>query len=173
VCQGGLGLFRIAEFTLTLQCSWIKRAMTLQHDNWRNDFNICNEKGILFIQDENLQNFGPVMRGIGSNFIKFRNLFGTVGNNFLNVPILNNQFFFPKERALDDEFFRMHCIFRGNLNKYTLCWANLSNNGQFFSRDQIRDITAIEITPEGYLLLKKAFLLSFKKFFSETDRENT
>jgi hypothetical protein len=33
--QGGLGLFRIDEFMFSQKCSWIKRAVCNQNDNWR------------------------------------------------------------------------------------------------------------------------------------------
>jgi hypothetical protein len=33
--SGGLNLFKLSSFAATLQCSWIKRILDLQHDNWR------------------------------------------------------------------------------------------------------------------------------------------
>jgi hypothetical protein len=33
--QGGAGLFKLREFLIAQKCSWVKRAITNQNDNWR------------------------------------------------------------------------------------------------------------------------------------------
>jgi hypothetical protein len=33
--EGALNLFRLADFSVTLQSFWIKRTLQYQHDNWR------------------------------------------------------------------------------------------------------------------------------------------
>jgi hypothetical protein len=84
---GGLNLFRISTFTLTLQSYWIKRILDLQHDNWRMRAAVLSKFGIINLTRQDVTHCGPVLTGILNNFIDFRDLFGTAYNNFLRVPV--------------------------------------------------------------------------------------
>jgi hypothetical protein len=109
--SGGLGLFKPNIFFSALKCSWVKRCLTLKHDNWRRLLsNIAGPAGLCYIQEEDAAACRPILRGIVKNFVFFRNCYSTIKNNFLFVPILNNTkfFFFRINRVnhiLDSMFF--------------------------------------------------------------------
>jgi hypothetical protein len=94
IADGGLNLYRLHDFVITLQSYWIKRILTHRHDNWRNSVLFSGEHDLFYINEKDILNFGPVLTGICESFMSFRNRFGTVGNNFIHVPILNNPYFF-------------------------------------------------------------------------------
>jgi hypothetical protein len=90
--EGGLGLFELKSFIISLQSTWVKRALALRHDNWRNT--ICRvAAGTGIVSRSDSETFGTVLKGIINNYILFRNRYGTAYNNFLTVPILDNNFF--------------------------------------------------------------------------------
>jgi hypothetical protein len=91
--RGGLGLFRLKDFQVALQCSWIKRTNELKHDNWRNEINNCCEHGILFVQETDAEPLGSLLQALIFSFIRFRECFTTAENNYLQVPILGNKSF--------------------------------------------------------------------------------
>jgi hypothetical protein len=94
---GRLGLFKLSEFAGTLQSYWIKRALACAHDNWRRKIIIKSFGYPCFISAENLDWAGPILGGIIKQFVNFRNQYGTAGNNFALVPIVNNTAFYYKE----------------------------------------------------------------------------
>jgi hypothetical protein len=94
IADGGLNLVRLQDFVITLQSYWIKRILIHWHDNWRNSVHFSGESDLYYINEQDISNFGPVLTGICRSFMTFRNRFGTVGNNFIHVPILNNPYFF-------------------------------------------------------------------------------
>jgi hypothetical protein len=97
VTEGGINLFKLHDFALSLQCSWVKRTIILQHDNWRYRLFNVSSAGIFNMSRDEISVFGPVLRGICMSYIKFRDSYGTVKNNFLTVPILDNVNFFYRE----------------------------------------------------------------------------
>jgi hypothetical protein len=62
--RGGLGLFKIRDFQIALQCSWVKRVMDVKHDNWRNSINECCMHGILFVQETDAEPLSSLLKGI-------------------------------------------------------------------------------------------------------------
>jgi Reverse transcriptase (RNA-dependent DNA polymerase) len=133
---GGLNLFKLKDFVVTLQSYWIKRTLLYQHDNWRNSIYFASNVSLLYIQEQDLSSFGHVLAGICRSFISFRNRFGTVGNNFLQVPVLNNPYFFFKEnrgkKLLDDNFFVHIGMLPGHKEINTITWRDLINDDLHF-----------------------------------------
>jgi hypothetical protein len=138
---GGLNLFRISTFTLTLQSYWIKRILDLQHDNWRMRAAVLNKFGIINLTRQDVINCGPVLSGILNNFIDFRDLFGTAYNNFLRVPMLNNANFFYREAA-NKMVFTQNFFLGPDANATSildLTWGNLSHNFVLKDLDEINN----------------------------------
>jgi hypothetical protein len=111
--NGGLGLFNPEEFFTALKCTWIKRTHSLCHDNWRRlILNAAQNNNVCIIQEDDTENMGTLCKGIVKSFIKVRNAFGTLDNNFATVPIFNNSFFSFKLRGetfdFDNNFFLEH-----------------------------------------------------------------
>jgi hypothetical protein len=98
--NGGLGLFNPEEFFTALKCTWIKRAHSLCHDNWRRlILNAAQNNNVCLIQELDTEDMGTLCKGIVKSFIKVRNAFGTLDNNFATVPIFNNSFSVSKYAA--------------------------------------------------------------------------
>jgi hypothetical protein len=112
--QGGLGLFRPGPFFKALSCSWVKRCMTLGHDNWQQQLiNIGSEGGLELVQKSDEVNLGPILKYIVTNFVDLRQDFGITYNNYIFSPILNNPNFTFKNQGtfkiFDDAFFNTYC----------------------------------------------------------------
>jgi hypothetical protein len=167
--QGGLGLFKLADVMVALQCSWFKRIMFLRHDNWQNTlFNVC-ESGLLFIQERDTANLGPLLQGISRNLISFRENFGLVGNNFWTVPILNNRHFVIREgnnvvSSFDWAFFETYApnIDSNILNRLT--WETITEGGVIKSFNQFNDLFNGDLNIQGYQMLTAGFMRAQRKF---------
>jgi hypothetical protein len=98
--MGGLGMFKPTLFFKSLTCTWIKRCNALTHDNWRRVLlDSSGDDGISYIQNSDVEGLGPILTNMVSNFVIFRNSFGTIRNNFLLTPVLNNSFFSLRKTA--------------------------------------------------------------------------
>jgi hypothetical protein len=71
--------------------------MTGTHDNWRRKIAELSNGSPFNIAALTDDSAGPELTGIIKNFVTFRNRYGTVGNNYMTVPIFGNDFFFYKE----------------------------------------------------------------------------
>jgi hypothetical protein len=173
--NGGLNLFKLEDFASALHCAWIKRVLTLQHDNWRNVLFSISANGIFYVQEYDTDNLGPVLKGICSSFIRFRNVFGTVGNNFLRIPMLNNPYFFYKQNRQCENFnlafFEGVGRAGGQKQLEVLSWSDFINdNYTFRSREEITAATGLVFDPEKYEQLKKGYKNATKNFFKPADK---
>jgi hypothetical protein len=99
--EGGLGLFKLEIFFKAVTCSWIKRCSSLVHDNWRRIIVGNVGAGLLHaINPNDVADCGPIIKNIVKNFSELRDSFGISFNNYIFSPIINNEFFFFKERGL-------------------------------------------------------------------------
>jgi hypothetical protein len=118
VDKGGINLFNLADFAMCLQAFWIKRASDLTHDNWHRQLINLNPLGVGAITTPDTLDCGPILKGILTNFIAFRNAYGTAHNNFIAVPILYNDNFSLKRGGvrflLTRNFFFMTTVWRGS-----------------------------------------------------------
>jgi hypothetical protein len=69
--SGGLNLFKLCDFAMTLQAYWIKRAIDLKHDNWRTRVCNLNSSGPLAVTYNDAIECGEILRGIIKIFIVF------------------------------------------------------------------------------------------------------
>jgi Reverse transcriptase (RNA-dependent DNA polymerase) len=172
ISDGGLQLFKLSDFVTTLQSYWIKRIMQVQHDNWRNQVFFASENGMFFLQDSDLALFGEVLTGICKSFIKFRNDFGAVGNNFLFVPVLNNPYFFYREHRvkynIDDNFFAPLIKLPGHKSLATLTWNDfLYDNCLLRNQPDIVVSTGLIFNDAEYSKLSAAFRNAKRIFYLE------
>jgi hypothetical protein len=135
VDKGGINLFNLADFAMCLQAFWIKRASDLTHDNWRRQLINLNPLGVNTITTPDTLDCGPILKGILTNFIAFRNTYGTTYNNFIAVPVLYNDNFSFKRRG--EQFLLTRSFFfndNGAESKRldALTWSMLTNNFVFF-----------------------------------------
>jgi hypothetical protein len=169
--EGGLGLFKPELFFKALKFTWIRRALALTHDNWRRKIINFTDPGPCYIQKRDIQDFGPLLSEILLTLIDFREAFGTQSNNFLAVPILNNNNFFYKENrtkvCLDDDFFNNSFPGLDPQRCRTLSWLDCINNGEMKSINQLQTGLGIPIAASVHRKLSTAFILAKKNFSNQ------
>jgi hypothetical protein len=168
---GGLNLFRISTFTLTLQSYWIKRILDLQHDNWRMRAAVLSKFGIINLTRQDVTHCGPVLTGILNNFIDFRDLFGTAYNNFLRVPMLNNANFFYRDAA-NKMAFTQNFFLGPDANATSildLTWGNLSHNFVLKDLDEINNSLNFVLDQVKYRQLSHSFNTVLRQFYKEDE----
>jgi hypothetical protein len=175
--EGGLNLFRLVDFSVTLQSFWIKRTLQYQHDNWRIKLFSLNRYGPLYIMPPDVVKCGEVLSNILESFTLFRNKYGTAHNNFLMVPILYNDIFtFKLEQRrhhLTREFF-LGPEGAENDRLDFISWNNLVDN-----RLSLKNLATLNVElnlgleNEKFQILRSLFNKAKSKFFSETDKTVT
>jgi hypothetical protein len=168
--SGGLNLFKLDVFSMTMQVSWIKRAMDLQHDNWRSLLRGLNPLGLCSVTRFDSARCGPVLKGIVDNFINFRTSYGTVRNNFLAVPILyNDHFFFYRNREKTKFTYDFFSNPGGDAVQNhvldDLTWDRISHNAILNSRENINNNLNLQLGVDSYNDLRAAFERAKKKIF--------
>jgi hypothetical protein len=172
--EGGLGLFRSEIFFKALKVSWIRRCLHLTHDNWRRKIITIPDPGLFFIQEADITGFGPILSGILLALISFRNAFGTYHNNYLTVPILNNNFFLVNNgrqlKYMDTETFES--VFPGldAVVKRKLCWNDLASTGNLLSINQLYTKLGTRIPVQNYRILEGAFKM-LKKMYDDPSKK--
>jgi hypothetical protein len=174
VTEGGLNLFKLHDFALALQCSWVKRTVSLQHDNWRHRLFNISSAGIFNISRCEISGLGPVLKGICENYIDFRERYGTVKNNFLSVPIFDNKYFFYKQGRermhYDATFFQVQEGTVPETAVLKLKWGDMcDNNGNLMATDDLAMGLGFELDLEKLRLLAKGYHSARKKYFTEKD----
>jgi hypothetical protein len=108
--NGGLGMFRLSEFTSALKCSWIKRSLDNINDNWKYTLATISGNNVLnCVNDSVTRNaVGDTLLGTIESFCVFRSNFSRIENNFLSAQLYcNNAFGYGRGNVnkLDDNFF--------------------------------------------------------------------
>jgi hypothetical protein len=175
VAEGGVNLFKLHDFALALQCSWVERTTLLQHDNWRYRLFNISSAGTFNISRCELSGLGPILKGICTNYIDFRERYGTVKNNFLTVPILDNTNFFYKQgrdhRNFDTAFFQVQEGTVPDRAVLDLKWADLcDNNGNFLAFEEMARGIRIDLGLEKMRMLANGYYNARKKFFMKRIR---
>jgi hypothetical protein len=167
---GGLGLFEPRSFFRSLNCSWIKRCSDLTHDIWRRVLIECaGNDSICYIQKNDVSERGPILKNIVDSFVLFRNTFGTIRNNYLFCPVLNNSCFSFKiggeKTFLDDEFFNNNMP-NLVLNRKTLCYNDFTDAaGNVKSINQLRTQIDRNISADCVRIIRSC-MTNIKKLFS-------
>jgi hypothetical protein len=172
--EGGLGLFKPEVFFCALRCSWIKRCTVLTHDNWRRRIINIVDPGPCYVQENDILEFGPIISGILKSLIILRSAFGTVHNNFLMVPVLNNTNFFFRSNGMNNSYYNERFLndMIPNLSveqMKTLCWNDFVDTGNFKSINQLQLKYGpnILISPDRYNDALSGFKAAKKKFWKQ------
>jgi hypothetical protein len=174
VTEGGLNLFKLHDFALALQCSWVKRTVSLQHDNWRYRLFNISSVGIFNISRCEISGLGPVLKGICENYSDFREQYSTVKNNFLSVPIFDNKNFFYKQGRermhYDATFFQVQ---EGSIPETAvlkLKWGDMCNiTGNLMAIEDLAVRIGFGMDLEKLRMLAKGYHSARKKYFMEKD----
>ncbi len=113
--QGGLGLIKIANYTVALQCAWIKRTGEHWCDNWRFDFKkACYGNPLIANENTFSAVSNPILFNICSSFGKFIGEFCKKDRNYKKALIFKNKMFKRGRNdngILDENFFGHHRTF--------------------------------------------------------------
>jgi hypothetical protein len=115
---------------------------------------------------------GPLLSGILPALIDFRNAYGTIGNNCLAVPILNNFVFSGYERMsnyLNDQGITNIFPDLTERQRKSLSWLILTNAGSLLSINQLRLRLGTGMTAEGHGKLTKVFHRVKKLFYRPSE----
>jgi hypothetical protein len=112
---------------------------------------------------------GPILKNIVNSYVLFRNAFGTIRNNYLFCPLLNNSCFSFKiggeKTFLDDEFFNNNMP---NLvaNRKTICYNDFTDAaGNVKSINQLRAQIDRDISADCVRIIRSC-MTNIKKLFS-------
>ena len=114
--EGGLGLFKLADFLDALRCSWVKRAQSLD-DHWKRTIyagcygNVLNIRSANFPQIE-----GPIIHCIAKSYENFVIKHTQWNENLRHALVFNNQSLttgLGNENLADGDFFAEY------MNNYT------------------------------------------------------
>jgi hypothetical protein len=95
------------------------------------------------VQKDDILEFGPIISGILKSVTTLRSAFGTVHNNFLMVPVLNNTNFFFRSNGTHNSHFN-ELFFSAMIPNLTveqmktLCWNDFVDTGNFKSINQLQ-----------------------------------
>jgi hypothetical protein len=108
------------------------------------------------------------------SYIKFRDSYGTVKNNFLTVLILDNKNFFYKQgrvrKNFDSEFFQIPEGMVPDLAVLKLKWADFCDaNWNFLAYEDILERVRIDLDRERVRKLSSGFQNARKKLFNKND----
>jgi hypothetical protein len=175
VDRGGLGLFRLTDFTGALQCSWIKRIYHSLNDNWRARLVSTGNGNVLNIVNDSWARarVGPVLKNIMKSYENFIDKFTRQNNNFKVVPIYCNKAFgFGRGmlQKLDDAFFGIseetESEVRGRL--LTITWDDITYGENLVSIENLRGRIGLELTQQQYSNIKSAFKCAKNRFDNHT-----
>jgi hypothetical protein len=87
--NGGLGMFRLSDFTSALKCSWIKRSLDNINDNWKYTLATVSGNNVLNCVNDNVtrEAVGDTLFGIIESFCVFRSSFSRIENNFISSQL--------------------------------------------------------------------------------------
>jgi hypothetical protein len=164
--RGGIGMFVLDDFFKALKCTWVKRCMTLMHDNWRYIlFNKCS-LGPLYMQHEDAENCGPLLKGIIDAFVSFRNQFGCLDSNFLRVPILNNPNFnydrTDVKSFFDSNYFELNLPGINDNILRQLTWSDISSHGNLKTIDQLTALLNVQVPVPVHDNFRKGLKIAIK-----------
>jgi exonuclease III len=91
VANGGLGLFRVADFLDAQKCSWVRRSRILDQE-WKIKLILSGHGNLFTISDSNIdRETNPILHTLAKAFRKFISSFTVTNNNFKAAHILHNQ----------------------------------------------------------------------------------
>jgi hypothetical protein len=165
--EGGLGLFALKDFIISLQSVWFKRILATNFDNWANKIRTLSYNEPVYIQEKDMDNCGTLIGGLIKSFITFRQHYGKINNNFMHVPILNNENFRITQREadiFDDNFFESFLPGYNRELIKKLTWKQITNNYDLLNRFDLVERLGIIPSVRVYARLKSGLQLACKNF---------
>jgi hypothetical protein len=108
-----------------------------------------------------------VVKNILSAAVIFAGAFTAASNNFLSVPILNNNAFGYGRGGVEkfDETFFANNVRINNYTMSHLCWKNLSDNsGVFLTKERVEQLLQCNIDVNTFNKLKAGYTAARKKY---------
>jgi hypothetical protein len=171
--KGGLGLLCLQDLISALQCSWFKRIFQDGiNDNWRMSLLIDCFLDIQCFRPSFLdRELRPLEYSIGTSFWNYCKKFWAEGNNFLQAPLINNDFFFRGRdidgridtRPVSDSLIGRDCF---ELNKKFWLMVKLNffiDRGQPLGYEETNNKLGFRITFNVYLYIRKAVCFAMVK----------
>jgi hypothetical protein len=167
-----LGLTNLQELAVSIQCTWVKKALANQNDVWKYDLKSITNNFLT----RKINNEAGVLANFLGSFVKFCEIWDGINNNFLKSIILDNiNFCYGRklENKFDLNFFRELATSEENLNELIvleLRWVDLIDRN--YCPKSNPEIAAVlnlnnRIAEAGYQKLKARYSIAKKKYFSE------
>jgi hypothetical protein len=131
---GGVGVFNLTNFIMSLQVSWIKRASVFKNDNWKVDLANLGNGNVLNCDTGNENSLGIGLTNIVRSFRNFKNAYFRYKGNFLEDTLYNNNRYGAGRNRMvpfDDVFFGEQLMTAHGRRIRELRWKNLCINGTF------------------------------------------
>ena len=100
--EGGMGLFNVEDFLISMQANWVLKAYKSSRDNWRYKLRALCYGNVLCAGPELIkESANPVLFGLASSFKKVWVRHDKLHSNFSQACIVNNPMFFrgPRDKT--------------------------------------------------------------------------
>ncbi len=175
--QGRAGLFKLSDFLTAQKCSWVKRALVNQNDNWRlklraaaPDGNLVNLRACDIPASDSI-----ILHEIAWAFEYFSGCYSLLCNNFRKNSIFQNIAVCRSgtdNRLLDIDFFGKKFYLKNRCRIRNLTFDDCFDGVKFRSPDSFRDI-GLDLPLGLWMRLQTALTYSKKinRFETENDIE--
>jgi hypothetical protein len=166
---GGLGMFKLSDFIVSLQCSWIKRCAQSCNDNWKHTLVNLSGGDVTLLPNDNITKnaVGCTLTNLVDSYSRFKSKFTVLGNNYLTVPIYcNSAFGYDRGNRikLDAEFFGIAFPVQYRDRVLKLTWSSLTVNGVVRTKLELDNILGESLTREQYCNLKIAYRSAVNRY---------
>ncbi len=171
--QGGMGLFKLTDFLIAQKCSWVKRALTNQNDNWSLSLLASVPGGVL----TNLRAYdipreeSIILHEIAWSYEYFYGCYSLLDNNYRKNSIFQNIAFCRSgadNRLFDVDFFGKN-FYTGNKDKIrSLTFDDCFEHGNFKSINDFRQM-GLPLSMSLWMRLQSALIYSKKNNNYGTD----
>ncbi len=171
--QGGAGLFQLREFLIAQKCSWVKRAMTHQNDNWRLSLlasvpggDLANLRALDVPREKSI-----ILHEIAWSYEYFFGCYSLLYNNYRKNSIFQNIAFCRSgvgNRLLDVKFFGKNFYFEHEDIIRSITFDDCFDCGNFKSINEFR-LMGLPLSVSLWMRLQSALLYSKKNNCYGTD----
>jgi hypothetical protein len=91
--SGGLGLPALRDFLDAQKCSWVIRASKRMDSEWKNIIRVCTVHDFFNLNINLLSQYDAIFVGFGTAIKSFRKGYLCSNNNYLTVPVLEDELF--------------------------------------------------------------------------------
>ncbi len=173
--QGGVGLFRIEEFLFVQKCSWIKRILSNQNDNWRlTMMSFASSRNIEHLRSCDIDpNKHFILYDVAAAFELFVSCFSLIDNNYRKNSIFANGAFHTSgqdPRPLGIDFFGRKFYESNSSLLRTLTFDDCFNNSEFKSINEFSDL-GLRFPASLWMKIRSALFFSKNKLTFPTTKE--